>query len=54
MGAAVYSNSSFGFVFTGPLSGVLFIIFIYLMCKEGDIRDNKYGSDLLGEAKEND
>ena len=54
MGATVYLNSSFGFAFTGPLSGALFIIFIYLMCKEGDIRDNKYGSDPLGQAKEKD
>jgi uncharacterized membrane protein YhaH (DUF805 family) len=52
MGATVYFNSTFGFVFTGPLSGALFIIFIYLMCKEGDIRDNKYGSDPLAVFRE--
>lgn len=52
IGATVYFNSTFGFVFTGPLSGALFIIFIYLMCKEGDIRDNKYGSDPLAVFRE--
>jgi uncharacterized membrane protein YhaH (DUF805 family) len=52
MGATVYFNSTFGFVFTGPLSGAALIIFIYLMCKEGDIRDNKYGSDPLAVFRE--
>tara|TARA_B110000263_G_scaffold108387_1_gene94736 strand:+ start:120 stop:557 length:438 start_codon:yes stop_codon:yes gene_type:complete len=37
----------FGYVFAGPASFALVIIFIYLMCKEGDIQDNKYGSDPL-------
>ena len=52
IGATFYFNSTFGFVFTGPLSGALFIGFIYLMCKEGDIRDNKYGSDPLAVFRE--
>jgi uncharacterized membrane protein YhaH (DUF805 family) len=52
MGATVYFNSTFGFVITGPLSTALFIIFIYLVCKAGDVRDNKYGPDPLGQVKE--
>ena len=48
----LYFNSTFGFVFVGPLSGALFIVFIYLMCKEGDTRDNKYGSDPLAVFRE--
>ena len=52
IGATFYFNSTFGFVFTGPLSGALFIGFIYLMCKEGDIRGNKYGSDPLAVFRE--
>ena len=52
MGATVYFDSTFGFVITGPLSTALFIVFIYLMCKEGDTRDNKYGSDPLAVFRE--
>ena len=52
MGATVYFDSTFGFVITGPLSTALFIIFIYLVCKAGDVRDNKYGPDPLGQVKE--
>ena len=42
----------FGYVFAGPTSIALVVIFIYLMCKEGDIRDNKYGSDPLAVFRE--
>ena len=52
IGVTLYFDSTFGFVFAGPLSGALFIGFIYLMCKEGDIRDNKYGSDPLAVFRE--
>ena len=53
MSVTLYFDSTFGFVFVGPLSGALFIVFVYLMCKEGDIRDNKYGSDPLAVFSEN-
>ena len=51
MGADVYFDTTFGNVFVAPFSLALLIIFIYLICKKGDVRDNKYGSDPLGLPK---
>ena len=44
-------NSTFVGVFIIPLILSLIIIWIYLMCKKGDVRDNKYGPDPLALVK---